>query len=170
MVALGLAAAVVCRWFEGERRESQASRVSGDAGFAVQTLVDPAGSLTLDQVLAHPGSFASSPAPRHARWAWYRITVANDSDSVRHAVLGVTNDFAQDVRLYEPGSGGRYRAQAAGATVRWFERAVPAQTPAFRVDLRPARHRPLRPGGLWPACMNFFSGTTSAHSTAWWSS
>jgi len=126
-------------WAARERRLAATSITSGQPGFRMEALTDLSGALTFDEVLTKGAAFGPAVrGMRHPPFIWYRLTIANDSDSARHAILALDNDFVLDATLFQARGMNPPLIEHSGATVRWFDRAVPAAKVAFAVDL-PAR-------------------------------
>lgn len=138
VVLLCLAAFLANQWVEKQRSQTQPSLVSGQPGFTLESLPDPSGSLSIDDILARSGTLPFSKALKkggHVRYVWHRLTISNESNSVRRAILGVSYDFVQEAELYQVGADGVAHVQRTGGTVRWSQRAVPGQKRAFAVTL-----------------------------------
>jgi signal transduction histidine kinase len=130
-------------WFNRKRHADMPSLISGQPGFSVLYLADPAGKLGFDEILsrAAAGGFSGErPAPGSNECVWYRLSVANDSGADLLSVLAPSNEFLLDVRLYRVAADGSREFQLAGNSVRWSDRTFPVLRPAFEVTL-PARTR-----------------------------
>ena len=144
VILLCLVGLLADQWAERERSTNGPSAVSGTPGFAVSALPDPSEALAFGDVLARSADFIPGMGRRekgHERVVWYRLTVTNSSDDPRHAILGISNDYTQEAILYEIAPGGLVRRQRTGGTLTWAQRSVPAQKPAFAVDLPPHASR-----------------------------
>ena len=140
-ITLILAAVAAIRWANRERAAALPTLISGQPGFAAESWVDVSGSATIDDALQAAKSFVPMHAPQPGqleRCVWYRLTIAGpDTDQASTAVLGISHEFLQSADLYPVAAGRPGTALHTGAVVRWQDRAIPGNHPAFPVTLTP---------------------------------
>jgi signal transduction histidine kinase len=139
LIALMLIAAGLANiWGLRQRSAGVVSLTTGQPEFRMDTLADPGASFSFADVLGREAAFAASPARKpFAPCVWYRLTIANDSDTPRHSIVALNNDFILDARLYQSRGAHPPLVERSGASVRWYDRAVPAAKVAFEVELPP---------------------------------
>ncbi len=140
-IALLLASGLAIRWANRERLAAEPALVSGQPGFTAEAWIDPQGTCTFEDALRAAHQFVPMRSPELGEFApcvWYRLTIDGpDADQPRAAILGVSHEFLQSGDLYTPVPGGAATVQHTGGVVRWQDRAVPGNHPAFNVTLLP---------------------------------
>jgi signal transduction histidine kinase len=140
-IALLLASGLAIRWANRERLAAEPALISGQPGFKAETWVDSRGDGTFQDALRASAAFVPMRPPRPGKLdpcVWYRLTVDGpDADRPSSAILGVSHEFLQSGDLYTPVPGGGATVQHTGSVVRWQDRAVPGNHPAFNLTLLP---------------------------------
>ncbi len=114
----------------------------------VDFLVDPRGTLKLEDVRAAEAPFHASTTRRDLSFGyvpgviWLRLPLQSEASAMRIWRLELNYASLDEVRLYDIGADG-VRESRSGDTVPYAERAVGHRYPVFEIVLRPGEQRTL---------------------------
>ncbi|MES2900393.1 MAG: response regulator [Pseudomonadota bacterium] len=118
----------------------------GSVGLAnqIETLADPTGLLSLDEVQspAFANKFTTLRLRRKLaadqKIVWLRLTLRTSAAQPRQWMLDMGNLESRSLELYSPDGNGSYRRQVASSMLPYAARNVPAKTIVFSLELPPS--------------------------------
>jgi signal transduction histidine kinase len=121
------------------------SFTSAVLGTKLDFIEDPAGKLTLEDVLSGPktGEFQRSDSDKpnfgfSESAFWVRFELRNVTDKSRHLFLQLDNGILDEITFYQPNDSGQWNFLTLGDRVPFENRTIPNRVPVFELEL-PAR-------------------------------